>query len=359
MSTACDDDVLLHVAHRPDHLIGFMITVDKPAKPSALRRRSGPSSLGLLDPLSLEILHNALNLLDFQSLSRLSRVSRKGRVTVESLPAYRDLMTYAPDTLKALGQSNLLRHHSADKLHAVLRSKACVACERFGPFLFLPTCERCCYMCLEYNHSFWVIPIPRAQTIYSLEARQLKKLAVMKGIPGVYKEQNISKSWRPKLVSVLAVVQLARANGTMPIVDKSIITPEMREWDRMPSWMTCDYYAAIKALEPPLEPLTGHPSWLLPEDGLEREPDEFSGMASIQFPCLLPDNTLEHGLWCKGCEWMLVQFKAGELPTQGEEDRAEGTSFSNRSMRAMSKSEFLTHTRKCYGAGQILSALDN
>lgn len=117
-----------------------MITMSEPAQCSAIRQHSN-SSIGILDCLPLEILQWALNLLDFQSLSRVSHASLLAKRVVESLPSYRDLMEHAPQTLKALELTGLVHVHSAAALHDTLQSEACVSCGEYGAFLSLLTCE--------------------------------------------------------------------------------------------------------------------------------------------------------------------------------------------------------------------------
>ena len=115
------------LSYRPPHILQGMITIYGPAQHSRVRRHAN-SSIGVLDRLPLEILQWALNLLDFQSLSRFSRVSLLARKVVESLPSYRDIMEHAPQTLKALRLMHLVHVHSAAALHDTLQSKACISC---------------------------------------------------------------------------------------------------------------------------------------------------------------------------------------------------------------------------------------
>ncbi|KAK2866809.1 hypothetical protein FQN49_003512 [Arthroderma sp. PD_2] len=363
--TPSDEDVFTHLSYRPECLQKYMITINKPAKPSTLIHRPDPSSLGLLNPLPLEVLHIALHTLDFQSLSRLSRVSRRGRAVVETLPIYRDLMKYIPDTLKALGQSQLLSHFPADKLLTILCSKACVACGNFGAFLFLPSGERCCEMCLDNNQSLWVISLLRAETIYGLPLPELKKLPILKSIPGSYKVRRVEGP-RPKLVSVLAAARLATIKGTMPMLATDLVTPDMHEWKRAQPWTKAGLEARLRRyMEACAELTTTHPRWLLPSAYFSRGPDEFGGMASIEFPYLLPDKTLEYGVVCKGCEWVFSRFIANDLPDHVRDYlglwgnwRQVVPAFRERCSRVMLKSELLTHVKRCYGAKKLLDTLD-
>src|SRR6478609_55847 len=109
------------------------------------------SSLGQLDILPAELLLSVIDLLDFQSLSRLSRVSLLGKYDIEDLPVYRDVVEHAPEALVALGQTHLLSYHPATLVYSTLRQSRCVSCFAFGGFLLLPTCERVCFECLYEN----------------------------------------------------------------------------------------------------------------------------------------------------------------------------------------------------------------
>ncbi|KDB24272.1 hypothetical protein H109_03849, partial [Trichophyton interdigitale MR816] len=332
----------------PDFPVDEQIIVDniKPAQLSTLKHRPDPSSLGVLDRLPLEILYQVLHLLDLWSLFCLSRTSRQGRVIESLLPPYRDLIKYVPDTLMVLRKSNLLRYYSADRLYAVLRSKACVSCGEFGTFLFLPTGERCCHICVAENQSFWVVSLSTARGVYGLTMRDLNKLPMMKAIPGTYKHQEVKEYQRPMLVPVKGAARLAENNGTMPDLHPVFVMcggvyhgpdNELDEHGQQESiegrpvtleeWPS-DIYGIPSEQGPIINrsvwnessrPANGFSQWLpspplLPEeDGFELDgepiPDregeirnEFCGMASIRFPYLLPDDTLELGLMCKRCK---------------------------------------------------------
>lgn len=139
----------------PDQQYGVMTRYTS-TRPSRIRRVSARSSLGVFDNFPAELWLIILDLLDFQSLSRISRVSLLGKVVVESLPAYKDLMTYAPEALPVLGRCQVLSYHPASLLRRTLRSSQCVSCSEFGAFLFLPTFERVCFICLTSNPAFWM-----------------------------------------------------------------------------------------------------------------------------------------------------------------------------------------------------------
>ena len=190
------EDLIARLSYQPRPILNGMISISKPAKRSAIQHDPSSSSLGLLD------------MLDFQSLSRLSRISLRGQVVVQSLPAYRDLMEHAPHT-PALGRTGLIDLHSATVLHATLLSEVCVSCGEYGAFLFLPTCERCCYECLHRSQSFWVIPTALAGKCFDLMLHQLKEIPVMRSVPGIYSVgHGVSRPRRLRLTSVKAAKEL-------------------------------------------------------------------------------------------------------------------------------------------------------
>ncbi|KAH6723475.1 F-box domain-containing protein [Leptodontidium sp. MPI-SDFR-AT-0119] len=192
------DQCISRLSCRPRHILNGMISISEAAKPSAIKRDASSSSIGLLDILPVEF-----------SLSHLSRVSLQGNEVVRSLPAYRSLMEHAPHALAALGRTRLISLHSANALYGTLLSEQCISCGEYGAFLFLPTCERCCYECLCRNQSLWVIPTTLARKCFDLTLSQLKRLPIMRSVPGSYfVGHTISRQRQLKLTSVKAAKEL-------------------------------------------------------------------------------------------------------------------------------------------------------
>lgn len=88
--------------------------------------------------------------------------------------------------------------------------------------------------------------------------------------------------------------------------------------------------------------------------------DRYFGMASIPFPSLTTPDIVEHGLWCKGCEWTYKQYKdrrlsayviANMVPTDCDPDRV----LFGMVRRARSRIRLSAHIRYCYGAQQLLA----
>ncbi|CAK7201582.1 hypothetical protein SEUCBS139899_004289 [Sporothrix eucalyptigena] len=87
------DELIERPIHKDEYLLEDMIKYQPPppTKPPSNASLSSPSSLGCLDCLPLEDFHMVMNQMDGQSLVRLSRTSRRAKVVVDNLPAYREL----------------------------------------------------------------------------------------------------------------------------------------------------------------------------------------------------------------------------------------------------------------------------
>lgn len=339
------------LSYRPRHMLEGMITISKPAQRSAIRRRSN-SSIGMLDRLPLEILQWALNLLDFQSLSRVSRASLLAKSVVESLPSYRDLMEHAPQTLKALGLTGLVHVYSAAALHDTLQSEACVSCGEYGAFLSLLTCERCCYECLHQNHALWAIPINQAKKCFGLSLNHLKQASILHSIPGVYSTARFSRRRSLRLVNVKEAKKLAIMKyGSMENLNTLVALPARDTNEKAQR----EIYLFQWLRKAPLQPLNLDLSKLPSEQNTT--PDDYHGMAFIPFPSLM-SHVPENGLWCSGCEWMYRSYQLGKLPSNivFELVPADVNPLSvlrGRRDRALSRTDFLHHVRHCYGAREL------
>lgn len=209
-----EEELIASLSHRPRRRLDSMITIDNPltALPVCIEARpedDRPCSLGQFDRLPLEILHLILNQLDLHSFAQFSRVAVRGRTTVLSLPAYQGLVRHAPQALAALRMTKLMRTHSISHLFAALKSTSCATCPAYGPYLFLPACERCCWMCHQFNPARRVVTRARARQAFALSPKQVRKLPVLFSIPGRYGIARDEVLTQHQLVSVSAARDLA------------------------------------------------------------------------------------------------------------------------------------------------------
>uniref|UniRef100_A0A8H7TNU0 F-box domain-containing protein n=1 Tax=Bionectria ochroleuca TaxID=29856 RepID=A0A8H7TNU0_BIOOC len=114
---ACTDgDTIKRLAWRPDDLNQSMLSFIHMPTPPLINVASRTPAFGSLDRLPPEILDMVLNLLDLQTLSRMTQTCFSGLSAIQSMTAYRELLEHAPFTIAALGQTKLLGAHTLAQL---------------------------------------------------------------------------------------------------------------------------------------------------------------------------------------------------------------------------------------------------
>lgn len=128
----------------------------------------------------LELKHETMFCLDLDSLDRLRSTTFSAKRDPGSLSIYKDLMQYVPTAISALHLTGLRREISAGQLHGILRTDCCSACGKSGPFLFLPSCSRCCWRCVVETDNFLIVGAAHARDRLALE-RTDQRLQVLRG----------------------------------------------------------------------------------------------------------------------------------------------------------------------------------
>ncbi|KAM3559183.1 hypothetical protein ARSEF4850_004264 [Beauveria asiatica] len=130
--------------------------------------------LGPVKNLPQELLSMVLELLDLQSLFRLSQTSIWARLLVLGFRPYRDILEHAPTLLHRLAIAQLLPRYSAHQIaRQLLRSDRCSSCSFLGEYVFLLTCERVCFSCFSEDDNFLVIEKSLAESIFQLSGDRL------------------------------------------------------------------------------------------------------------------------------------------------------------------------------------------
>lgn len=350
------EDLVARLSHRPRHLLYSMITIDNaslalPVSVQATSQYNRPSSLGALDRLPVEILYQLLDYLDLLSLAQITNVSVRGRSIVFSLASYQGLMKHAPSAIAMLRMTKLISIHSVSEVYATLKSERCATCQEYGAYLFLPTCERCCWECLQVNPARRIIPRARAGKAFALSPKQVQKLPVLHSIPGRYgiAREHVTHH---KLVSVAAARDLALSiHGS---ADKVV---ELTAHRRHGFWMASE----IRYLQTAFASATSQDPLMTPDQG-NRGTDPYFGLASTHFPSLpgmLQGGTPEDGLWCKGCEKTCNNYRDGRLTAEVIASRVPAGRDPLRVLlgferRAYSRLGLLEHSNHCYGAQHFL-----
>lgn len=164
------------------------------------------------------------------------------------MPQYSCIATNMPNVLRALIGTGLAPFLSLGNLHQNLRQPSCTSCGDFAPFLYLPTCERVCVVCLDSRFKFQPATTSEAKSIYKLDARALGKLPVFRPLPGRYSRSG--KEWRRRIMlydrSIVTAVARARAGTSFQ--DVAIPSTDTKT----------DVYRYMSAMRVPWLNLEGH-----------------------------------------------------------------------------------------------------
>lgn len=327
-----------------------MISISETISSNPLRRAAESSSVELLDTIPTELLHSILNLLDFRSLSHFMRVCHRGKEAVESVPTYQQSMKYASTALIALSRTKLVTFHSAASFHWALISESCVSCQNYAPFLCLPTCERCCYQCLQREISLRVIKIRMAVRCFGISRRDLHRVLAMQSIQGTYSVSH--EATYPKqvdLVSLKQAIELGISlHGSKEAMGKFVS-----------SWKGCkltrDESRIIEWLHSRRSIIS-----IICANSLK---DLFCGMASIAFPSLRRNGMVQNGLWCLGCRSNFENYDRTRELDGDTELLVSGLlvlgfnpeqALLRLQRLGRTKSELIEHVRKCKGARVLL-----
>ena len=144
------------------------------------------ADFGQLRKLPTEILQAIFETLDLQTVTYLRSVNRRAMSLVDSTPLYREIYTHCPDVLRAMLSTRIARHFNLWQVSRELRSEDCYLCGDFGAFLVLPSCSRCCWLCLTSAED--TLPISKAQAKESFELTNnaLAHMPAMLSLPGDY-----------------------------------------------------------------------------------------------------------------------------------------------------------------------------
>lgn len=343
------ETLVARLSHQPETLLRSLITIsDPPRPPAALQTQNRPSSLGALDRLPAELLHEVLGHLDVQSLTRLSRTCCRANAFLALVPSYQHLLRHAPDALAALGGTRLIRRWPLSQLDAALHSQRCGTCPRYGAFLFLPTCERCCWQCLQFRKERLVVPPGVACKALGLAAGEVQRLPMVSSIPGRYGTRQLLVDQVMSLVAVAHVMELAVSRyGSAERLREALSHQALTG----PAAYTARFLQRLLWVDDYFDTV------LVPERGSSLV-GRYFGLASVRFPSLTRPDRVEYGHWCRGCDRVYDQRHrlpadavAQIMPDDPDPDRV----LLRRARTAYSTTEFLEHIQHCYGAQKLLS----
>ena len=144
------------------------------------------ATLGDFDSLPLELFNEILCCSDLHTVSTFRWLNRRARVLVESSFPYKHILLNAPDVLAALEKTGIASHFSVDDVFRALSTPSCHVCSKFGTYLWIPECVRCCYPCMREAPELMPMSKSDAMAAFGLTKSGLRGLPIMAALPGWY-----------------------------------------------------------------------------------------------------------------------------------------------------------------------------
>lgn len=306
--------------------------------PSASKMQEATSSLGHLDKLPLETTQNIFSYLDLSTLTLLRSISRRMNLLVDSLLAYKEVITHCPNALRALLSTQTAQYFTATNLYNALRAQECFSCGRFGALLYLLECRRCCWGCLTSVEDLLPICKASAKLLYRFNAQTMDEIPTLVNIPGYYGlKQDRMPHMRAKGGVRVAMVSYRAARKSCAELQ---IGETLDDDDDYEKYEKAKLETRI-ALRGPvsqdfmrdMDCMNYDPAGYNAGYGLE--PERF--MAAIRFPTLISGtDTVEWGISCLGCL---------ERARDGQEERLWNEQYTTEGM--------VKHLEQCQKARQM------
>lgn len=150
--------------------------------------REPTTTLGHIDRLPVELIHQMCLHLDILSLFRFRQTNTRARKLLETLREYRIVTTVALNALCALLRSRAAPWVTLGEFYDLLCTHNCSVCSQgYGNLVFLPTWIRCCSSCLRLHApKLRVTTVVSARRDLDLSEESLAKIPILETIPGVY-----------------------------------------------------------------------------------------------------------------------------------------------------------------------------
>lgn len=171
-----------------------------------------------------------------------------------------------------------------------------------------------------------------------------------------------SRHLRVRLISVKDAKKLAiMVHGSEEELGE-LVLPRPPSTAGLPyDWKQANEHRLSKWLiEAPLDPMPCDPL-TIPVDSYEPE-NVWLGTASISFPSLSPRKSLESGLWCRGCDYLVKEWWRLDSATLSNLTPPNVDPYrylNGLRFRARSKAGFLEHIQNCYGIEMLISESDD
>lgn len=115
--------------------------------------------LGNFDKLSTELLYMLFGHLDLTTLFLLRQTNSHVKGLIEQWRPFREIMTFGPDSVRAMLATGVSRFRTATDLQAVVFTTRCEFCGEHGEILQLLKFARCCFRCLSTDRRLLAVDV--------------------------------------------------------------------------------------------------------------------------------------------------------------------------------------------------------
>lgn len=297
--------------------------------PSASSVQGAYASLGRFGRLPIETTLNIFANTDLSTLTLLRSISERTSLLVDSVLPYEAVVTHAPNALRALLSTGSAQYFTAIDLYNALRAQDCFLCGRFGPFLYLLECRRCCWKCLTSVQDILPISKEAAQFLYHLDLETMTNIPTLLNIPGSYgpkhRRQPHMEMKGGARIALVAYGAARKAGAKIQALTDDYGKAKLETRIALRGPMSQDFMHEMDCMN--YDP-AGYAA------GYGLEPQRF--MAAVRFPTLIAGtDTVEWGVSCIGC------LEGAEV---GDEERFWNEQYTTEGMKK--------HLEQCQKAGQ-------
>lgn len=256
--------------------------------------------LGVLDKLPLELQQAVFAQVDLRTLFDFRRVNRRALQIVDSIPEYRNVIKHAPNALRAVLSIGTGSYTTCLDLWATLTTSACTDCGDFGGFIYLPTCQRICFLCNFDKKKYFPLTPHEVGRRFGITLAAANDLPKMRSVPGEYSSTQRTYRTRVTLVDREVAHQAGLAHhGSEDAIEDHVKTNQERLWAKYNTRKVRD---AVNGGNTKVR----RPTYIEPPDRRQDNARRF--MAIIRAPFINKASmTAEEGRHCRGCadskEW--------------------------------------------------------
>jgi len=334
--------ILRLLAYHPREFDASVVSIPTKRDPLVTQIRSTDphsttcATLGDLDPVPLELLNEILRRSDLRAVSNFRSLNRRARTVVESSFPYKLLLRNAPHVVAALEKTGIASHFSVDDAFHALSTPSCNVCGKFGTYLWIPECIRCCFFCVREAPELMPMSEPDARAAFGLTKSALKGVPIMATLPGLYTDQQRPYRRKRHFLSRERARQAAvdihgGEEGLVRYVNHGTSKAKVA-YDRRVA--ARDATAAVQGIP----------------NRTKNDPTRF--MTVVPFPYFDPSSRITHiGLSCQGCKFVIGR------PRLQSDQRA--ATFHSRGDQPYTMEGIFEHFKSCSDARRLWRAHRN